>query len=116
MLANEDHARFVANQLLRRTGVVFRQTIERERQSVPWRDLLRALRRLELSGEIAGGRFVAGFNGEQFALPEAAEQLRHPHADDQPIEVSAADPLNFHGILIPDERVPAVTQRKVKVV
>ncbi len=115
-LANEDQATFVVRQLLRRTGVVFRLTIERERQPIPWRDLLRALRRLELAGEVRGGRFVAGFPGEQFALPEAAEFLRHPPADDQPIEISGADPLNFHGILIPDERVPAVTQRKVKVV
>ncbi len=54
--------------------------------------------------------------GEQFALPEAAEQLRHPPEDQQPIEISGADPLNFHGILIPDERVPALTTRKIKVV
>lgn len=115
-LASEDQATFVARQLLKRTGVVFRLTIERERQPIPWRDLLRALRRMELAGEVRGGRFVAGFSGEQFALPEAAEQLRHPPEDTQPIEISGADPLNFHGILIPDERVPAVTTRKVKVV
>jgi ATP-dependent Lhr-like helicase len=115
-LASEDLARFVARQLLRRTGVLFRQTIERERQPIPWRDLLRVLRLMELSGEVRGGRFVAGFNGEQYALPQAAEQLRRPPSDDQPIEISAADPLNFHGILIPDERVPANGQRRVKVV
>jgi ATP-dependent helicase Lhr and Lhr-like helicase len=115
-LASEDQATFVARQLLTRTGVVFRLTIERERQPIPWRDLLRALRRMELAGEVRGGRFVASFNGEQFALPEAAEQLRTPPEDDQPIEISGADPLNFHGILIPDERVPAVTHTRVKVV
>ncbi len=115
-LASEDQATFIVRQLLKRTGVVFRLTIERERQPIPWRDLLRALRRMELAGEVRGGRFVAGFSGEQFALPEAAEQLRHPPEDTQSIEISGADPLNFHGILIPDERVPAVTTRKVKVV
>jgi ATP-dependent Lhr-like helicase len=115
-LADEESARFVAKRLLRRTGVVFRQTIERERQPVPWRDLLRALRLMELSGEVRGGRFVAGFSGEQYALPEAAERLRQPQADTGPIEVSAADPLNYHGILLPDARIPSTTAKLVRVV
>ena len=115
-LASEDQATFVARQLLKRTGVVFRQTIERERQPLPWRDLLRAFRRMELAGEVRGGRFVTGFSGEQFALPEAAEQLRHPPSDELAVDISGTDPLNFHGILIPDERVPAVMRRNVKVV
>ncbi len=115
-LASEDQATFIARQLLQRTGVVFRQTIERERQPIPWRDLLRALRRMELAGEVRGGRFVAGFSGEQFALPEMAELLRHPPADDAPVSISAVDPLNFHGILIPDERVPAFTKNRIHVV
>jgi ATP-dependent Lhr-like helicase len=115
-LASEDQATFVARQLLKRTGVVFRLTMERERQPIPWRDILRALRRLELSGEVRGGRFVAGFSGEQFALPEMAELLRRPPVDDQPATISGVDPLNFHGILIPDERVPAVGKTRINVV
>ena len=115
-LADEDLARFVAKRLLRRTGVVFRQTIERERQPILWRDLLRVLRLMELAGEVRGGRFVAGFSGEQYALPEAAERLRQPIPDDGPIEVSAADPLNFHGILLPDGRIPSTTAKLVRVV
>ena len=115
-LASEDQATFIARQLLKRTGVVFRQTIERERQPIPWRDILRALRRLELSGEVRGGRFVAGFSGEQFALPEMAELLRHPPVDELPVSISAVDPLNFHGILIPDERVAAVAKKRINVV
>lgn len=115
-LADEEQTRFVAKRLLRRTGVVFRQTIERERQPVPWRDLLRALRLMELSGEVRGGRFVAGFSGEQYALPEAAERLRQPQTDTGPIEVSAADPLNYHGILLPDARIPSTTTKLVRVV
>ena len=67
---------FVARQLLRRTGVVFRKTLAREKQPVPWRDLARACRTLEARGEIRGGRFVAGFDGEQYALPEAVTLLR----------------------------------------
>jgi ATP-dependent Lhr-like helicase len=71
---------------------------------------------MELAGEIRGGRFVTGFSGEQFALPEAAEQLRHPSSNELAVDISGADPLNFHGILIPDERVPAVMRLNVKVV
>jgi ATP-dependent Lhr-like helicase len=56
--------------------VVFRDLLARESLAPPWRDLLVALRRLEARGEIRGGRFVAGFVGEQFALPQAVDALR----------------------------------------
>ena len=108
---------FTARQLLRRTGVVFRRTIEREKLPVPWRDLARCYRTLEARGEIRGGRFVAGFSGEQYALPEAVSLLRavRKRGELQPVSVSAADPLNFRGILTPDERVPSVAKAKVQV-
>jgi ATP-dependent Lhr-like helicase len=110
-------AEFVARQLLRRTGVVFRRTIDREKLPVPWRDLARCFRTLEARGEIRGGRFVAGFSGEQFALPEAVSLLRavRKRGELQPISVSAADPLNFRGILTPDDRVPSVAKTRVQV-
>jgi ATP-dependent Lhr-like helicase len=97
----------VARQLLRRTGVVFRRTLAREKQPVAWRDLVRVLRTLEARGEVRGGRFVAGFEGEQYALPEAVALLRasRRRAAGAPIHVSAGDPLNFRGILTPDERI-----------
>ena len=107
----------VVRQLLRRTGVVFRQTIEREKIPIPWRDLLRVLRRMELKGDVRGGRFVTRFSGEQYALPEAVELLRaiRRRGDAEPVTVSAADPLNFQGILTPDERVSPQTRRRVLV-
>ena len=106
---------FAARVLLRRTGVVFRKLLERERIPVPWRDLARCLRALELRGDVRGGRFVAGFSGEQFALPGAVTALRSsrrkgPHPA---FEVSAADPLNLRGILTPDERVPMGSRQSV---
>ncbi|HLY12524.1 MAG TPA: DEAD/DEAH box helicase [Planctomycetota bacterium] len=108
---------FTARQLLRRTGVVFRRTIEREKLPVPWRDLARCCRTLEARGEIRGGRFVAGFSGEQFALPEAVSLLRavRKRGELQPVSVSAADPLNYRGILTPDERVSSVAKTRVQV-
>jgi ATP-dependent Lhr-like helicase len=109
---------FVAKALLRRTGVVFRRTLLREKQPVPWRDLVRVCRAMELRGEVRGGRFVAGFAGEQFALPDAVVLLRQTRRDERGAEavtVSAADPLNFRGILTPDERVASTTRRRVAV-
>ena len=107
------HAEMVARTLLRRTGVVFRRTVTRERIPVPWRDVARACRTLEARGEIRGGRFVGGFDGEQYALPEAVTLLRDVRRRGErplgstPLRVCAADPLNLQGILTPDEKVPA---------
>jgi len=115
----EIDAEAVARRLLARTGVVFRRTLERERLPTPWRDLLRALRRLELRGDVRGGRFVAGFDGEQYALPEAVTLLRavrrEKAATRAPLEVAAADPLNQLGILTPDARVPATAAKRVRI-
>ncbi|MCC6139209.1 MAG: DEAD/DEAH box helicase [Nitrospira sp.] len=106
-------AEAVARQLLRRYGVVFRDLLARESLVQSWREVLVVYRRLELQGEIRGGRFVAGFTGEQFALPEAVEALRTIRksggsAGGAEIKLSACDPLNLAGILLPGPRVPAV--------
>ena len=105
-----------ARQLLHRYGVVFRDLVQRESSLPPWRDVLVALRRLEARGEIRGGRFVTGFVGEQFALPEALDELRaarHPGASPEPCRVPATDPLNLVGILSPGPRVPAIVGNAV---
>jgi ATP-dependent helicase Lhr and Lhr-like helicase len=102
--------------LLRRYGIVVRDLLARESNLPPWRELLMAFRRLEDRGEIRGGRFVDGFLGEQFALPVAVESVRAmrslPLSGDT-ITLSAADPLNLVGILVPGERVPAISGRTV---
>ena len=88
--------------LLHRYGVVCRRLLSRETNACPWRELIRVYRRLEGSGEIRGGRFVSGFAGEQYALPDAIGMLREvrrtPPAD-MLVAVSGADPLNIVGIL-----------------
>ncbi|MBL0196546.1 MAG: DEAD/DEAH box helicase [Myxococcales bacterium] len=113
-LADEARAEGQARALLQRTGVVFRKLVERDAGLLPWRDLLFALRRLEARGDVRGGRFVAGFSGEQFALPEVGVALRaarsasrRPGAGEVAV-VSAADPMNLTGIVLPGPRVPAV--------
>ena len=115
-----EDAEFVARRMLARTGVVFRKTLTRERHPIPWREIARALRLLEARGEVRGGRFVAGFDGEQYALPDAVTLLRAVRRDAakevaSPVTVSAVDPLNFQGILTPDERVAATTRKQVRV-
>jgi ATP-dependent Lhr-like helicase len=103
--------------LLARYGVVFRELLAREALLPAWRDLLITFRRLEDRGEIRGGRFVAGFVGEQFALPLAVESLRasrrRPRGSGT-ITISAADPLNLVGVILPGERVPAIAGRTVE--
>ncbi len=109
-------ARF-ARQLLDRWGVVCRDLAARETLAPPWRDLLRALRRMEARGEIRGGRFVAGVVGEQFARPDAVELLRvvrREEAPPDPVRVSAADPLNLTGVLLPGPRVSALSGGSVE--
>ena len=102
--------------LLRRYGVVFREVIARETIVPRWRELLVAFRRLEDRGEVRGGRFVSGFMGEQFALPMAVESLRAmrtSEAAEQTLTISAADPLNLVGIVVPGARVGSVSGKVV---
>jgi ATP-dependent helicase Lhr and Lhr-like helicase len=102
--------------LLRRYGIVVRDVLAREANLPPWRELLAGFRRLEDRGEIRGGRFVDGFLGEQFALPVAVDSVRAMRKLDATagtITLSAADPLNLVGILVPGERVPAISGNSV---
>ena len=121
----------IARQFLRRWGVVFRDLLARETMAPAWRDVLMTLRRMEARGEIRGGRFVAGFLGEQFALPQAVELLRETRRQGTAglkagtttvqetaglragtttgLTVAAADPLNLSGIITPGPRVSALS-------
>jgi ATP-dependent Lhr-like helicase len=102
--------------LLRRYGVVFREMTARETIAPRWRELLIAFRRLEDRGQVRGGHFVSGFMGEQFALPIAVESLRAMRTDSLPGEIltiSAADPLNLTGILLPGDRISSVSGKTI---
>ncbi|MBO3274443.1 DEAD/DEAH box helicase [Pseudomonas schmalbachii] len=107
----------VAMTLLRRYGVVCWRLLDREADWLPpWRDLLRVYHRLEARGEIRGGRFIAGLTGEQFALPEAVgllREVRRRERDGAWLVVSAVDPLNLTGTLLPGTKVPAVVGNRV---
>ncbi|MGQ0826334.1 MAG: DEAD/DEAH box helicase [Actinomycetota bacterium] len=112
----DELAEAVAELWLRRWGVVFRDLAQRESVGVPWRDMQRALRRLEDRGLVRGGRFVAGFGGEQFAVVEAAEQLAYVRkltCSGERVTVNATDPCNLVGTILPGTRVPAVRTNTV---
>ena len=112
----DELAEAVAEQLLARWGVVFRDLRAMETLALPWREVLWALRRLEARGVVRGGRFVTGFTGEQFALPAAVDELRRVRRAERTgemVQVAATDPLNLTGIITPGPRVPAVATRTV---
>jgi ATP-dependent helicase Lhr and Lhr-like helicase len=107
---HEELAEALADQLLERWGVVFYDLVAAEHPALRWRDLQWALRRMEDRGVVAGGRFVRGFSGEQFALPQAAEALqaiRKAEPTGRSVRLPGTDPLNLTGVVLPGDRVPA---------
>jgi ATP-dependent Lhr-like helicase len=112
----EERAEVAAEQLLARWGVVFRDLLARENLALPWRDVLWALRRMEARGTARGGRFVTGFSGEQYALPDAVDALRRTRKRErtgETVRLSGVDPLNLVGTVVPGARVPAVRTQTV---
>ena len=112
----DELAEAVAEQLAARWGVVFRDVVARENLAIAWRDLLWAFRRMEARGTMRGGRFVAGFSGEQYAHPDALDVLRSVRKQrpaGETVRLSAADPLNLTGIVLPGPRIPAIAANTV---
>ncbi len=100
-------------QLLARWGVLFRDLMARETSAPSWQDLVGTLRRLELRGEVRGGRFVSQVAGEQYALPSCVDKLRQARQEIEAggelpwLVLSAADPLNLIGVVTSGARIPA---------
>jgi ATP-dependent helicase Lhr and Lhr-like helicase len=114
--AEEARHEALARQYIRRYGVVFRDLLARETHAPAWRDLVRVYRRMEMSGELRGGRLVGGFVGEQFAAPDAVDALRATRRDERRGEIvrlSACDPLNLVGIVTPGPRIQATLANTV---
>jgi ATP-dependent Lhr-like helicase len=111
-----DLAEAVAEQLLNRWGVLFRDLAVRDSLRLPWREIQWALRRLEDRGLVRGGRFVSGFSGEQYALPTAVDVLtrvrRLPRTSER-VVINATDPLNLVGLVVPGATVPALRGNQV---
>jgi ATP-dependent Lhr-like helicase len=115
--AEQELLEHVARTLLRRWGVVCWRLLEREAAWLPpWRDLVRVYRKLEARGDVRGGRFIAGVSGEQFALPDAIgalRQVRRQPPDAALVCLSASDPANLLGSVLPGTRVPRVAGARV---
>ncbi|HTB56825.1 MAG TPA: DEAD/DEAH box helicase [Polyangia bacterium] len=114
--AEESRHEALARQYIRRYGVVFRDLLAREAHAPVWRDLVRIYRRMEMSGELRGGRLVGGFVGEQFAAPDAVDALRATRREERRGEIvrlSACDPLNLVGIVTPGPRIQAIQTNTV---
>ena len=112
----EDTLNAVVDTLLKRYGVLFRKVLEREPDLPPWRELLYVCRRMEARGELRGGYFIEGCSGEQFARPEAIALLRKQKNATQelpPAVISATDPLNLVGVILPGDRIPALHTNRV---
>lgn len=103
--------------LLRRYGVMFRDLLDREPAAPAWSELVRAYRRLEMRGDVRGGRFVAAVGGEQYALSEVIPALRHaeeePDADS--FALAGTDPLNLAGRVTDGIKVPALSGNRVTI-
>ena len=116
LLDDAERMEKLAKLFLQRYGIVFRDLVGREDLAPPWRELLPVYRRLEGRGEIRGGRFLHGFAGEQFALPEAvdtARAVRRAPFTGHIVHLSAVDPLNLTGVVTPGARVPSTMGRYV---
>lgn len=106
----------IARVLLKRYGVVFRALTDREDNLPSWRELVRVFRLMEARGEVRGGRFVDGIWGEQYALTEAVGAMRKVRKKEKTgslVSLSAADPLNLVGVLLPGKKIPAYTGNRI---
>jgi ATP-dependent Lhr-like helicase len=110
---NRDRVRL----LLARWGILCRPLMEKiskgssassESSPFTWSGLLPTMRRMELSGELVAGRFFAGINSLQFALPSIARDLENAEAVNTIYWMNAADPASPSGLDIEglDPRIP----------
>jgi len=104
-VSERDLARERAETLLNRNGIVTREMLGLESEPMAWHEISFALRRMEYAGSIRRGYFVRGLSGEQYALPAALEMLAASRnlnpAREHPIALSAADPANPYGAVLP---------------
>jgi ATP-dependent Lhr-like helicase len=97
-VANAELEKERARMVLARYGVVFRELLEHELPLLRWAKLFRALRLLELSGEIISGHFFEGVPGIQFATHEAIRRLAEPLPGERIYFVNACDPASVCGL------------------
>ena len=85
-------------QLFRRYGLIFRELLSVELPMFQWARVFKALRVMELSGEILSGYFFEGIPGAQFISHEAFRFLNEPLPDGTIYWLNATDPASLCGI------------------
>ncbi len=94
----------ISQQLLVRYGIVMRETAAAENIAGGYNSVYPSLRTMEESGWIRRGMFVSGMGAAQFALPAAVDILRSLRMDSpspEAVYLSATDPANPYGSLLP---------------
>jgi ATP-dependent helicase Lhr and Lhr-like helicase len=97
-IGNAELAKDRVRQLFGRYGLLFREIIANELPPLQWAGVFRALRLMELSGEILSGHFFEGIPGAQFISHEAFRFLSEPLPEEAVFWMNAADPASLCGI------------------
>ena len=88
--------------LAERYGMVNREIVNREAR---WGELFKAVRVMELAGELIAGHFFEGLSGPQFITPRALHRLRN-HRTPQCFWVNAVDPAAPCGLSLDWPELP----------
>ncbi len=102
MIEKEDLQKDRVRLLFLRYGVLFREILIAETKPFAWKNIVKTLRRMELSGEILSGWFFQGIPGIQFISREAFRILNRPLPEDAVYWISAIDPASVCGIALED--------------
>ncbi|HSB04600.1 MAG TPA: ATP-dependent helicase, partial [Thermodesulfobacteriota bacterium] len=104
LLETEERRKDRARLLMDRYGVLFRELLQREFPSLRWSSIFRALRIMELSGEVMSGIFFHGIPGPQFISHRALRSLQRKLPEDAVYWINATDPASLCGIQLDSVR------------
>jgi len=111
LLEIEERVKDRARLLLDRYGIVFRELLERELPVFRWGYIFRALRLMELSGEVLAGYFFHGIPGPQFMSHQAFRHLQRRLPEDAVYRINATDPASLCGVQL--ESIKGVLPKRV---
>jgi ATP-dependent Lhr-like helicase len=104
LLETEERRKDRARLLLDRYGILFRELLQREWPGLRWSNVFRALRIMELSGEVMAGIFFHGIPGPQFISHKAFRRLQRKLPEDAIYWINATDPASLCGVQLDSVR------------
>jgi ATP-dependent Lhr-like helicase len=104
LLEREELRKDRARLLLDRYGILFRELLQREWPALRWSNVFRALRIMELSGEVMAGIFFHGIPGPQFISHRTFRRLQRKLPEDVIYWINATDPASLCGIQLDSVR------------